>query len=247
MSELWERDRESQDTLLPPREKDGTETFEYVTKKKSYRLLVPLVIGLIIASVFWSLVALTTRHPNVPRPPTESADIKTQQPPYVINCGTNPQAAREAGCKFHLWMFAWVPPQCADDEIEQEYLLTIDWGYYLDEAGKHEVNVSVAGSGDHVIWTTWGQHYWHCFFTVKKLVRSVAINGSGVGLTDADIGPNNIHMNHCLDSILNKDAHPWDEIMDEMYANYADCYMNGKDNWDPVKWELSIHDGFRSS
>jgi hypothetical protein len=46
--------------------------------------------------------------------------------------------------------------------------------------------------------------------------------------------------------MLNKDAHPWDEIMDEMYANYADCYMNGEGNWDPVKWELSSHDGFRS-
>ena len=245
MSELWKSDRESQDTLLPPREKDDPEMFQHTTKEKKYHFLVPLFAGLVIASVFWSLVALTIGHPNVRPAPTESVHIQTQQTPYVIRCGTNPQAARAAGCKFQLWMFAWVPQQCADDEIEREYLATIDWGYYFDQAGRHEVNVSVAASGDHVIWTTWGQHYWHCFFTVKKLVRSVAIHGSGVGLTEADIGPNNTHMNHCLDSMLNKDAHPWDEIMDEMYANYADCYMNGKGNWDPVKWELSSHEGFR--
>jgi hypothetical protein len=144
-------------------------------------------------------------------------------------------------------MYYWVPRPCYDEQMEQEYLAKRDWGFYLDQAGTQEVNVSVAGSGEHVIWTTWGQHYWHCFFTVKKLIRSVALNGSGVGLTEADIGPGNTHMGHCLDSLVTRDEHPWDEILDDMYVNYAGCYMNGIGDWSPVRWELSNHEEFNEN
>jgi hypothetical protein len=168
--------------------------------------------GAMFFLVLWGVLSISTRRSSL------ESSFELQEP---LVCGNSSTSALALGCKFSLAAFGWSREECFDQAIENEYLESITWGYWLDRAGTEEVNATFASQGDHVIWTTWGQHYWHCVFMLKKLTRSTAINGSGVRLTNFEIGT---HAEHCIVSMLDKNAIPWDEIMDRMEPNFLKCY-----------------------
>jgi hypothetical protein len=144
--------------------------------------------------------------------------------PGVQFCGSTPDEARANECKFQLWGFSWVPNSCYDPEIEREYLEAQSWSFYLDGEGKQEVNISEAQSGNYALYTTKGQHYWHCYFTLRKLITAITIDGSGVGLTNAEIGPQAFHMQHCLNTIQERNEARWHEMINLLEPNYYWCY-----------------------
>ncbi|PVH75674.1 hypothetical protein DL98DRAFT_518486 [Cadophora sp. DSE1049] len=184
------------------------------------RILLALAAGVLLSSLCWgTLFIVKDRHQH-----HTHIHAPVPSPKQSYGCGTTATEARALGCKFSLSAFGWVREPCFDAAIEQEYLDAVAWGFWMDQAGQHEVNSTIAGAGDDVIWTTWGQHYWHCWFVLKKVVSGVAVDGSQVLLSSADIGPGT-HAGHCVNAMLEKEKHPWDLIMDRMEPNFFSCYM----------------------
>jgi hypothetical protein len=206
--------RESQDYLLSSDFAiDELELFEKSRGRIKPRVVAAVLIGFLIASCFWGLVSLNHNfHVN-----SSVEDTRW----HWIDCGPTPATAKERGCKFQLWTYCWVPTPCSNEAYELEYLSAKDWGYYLHEDGKEEVNMTYAQLGIHTLWTTWGQHYWHCSLHMKNLVRGMSKNGSGIGLTDLELESE--HMVHCLDALSHKSKHPWGEINDKMIPFGARC------------------------
>lgn len=190
--------------------------------------LVPLFAGAIISSLLWGVVIWQSGRSRIET---------THESSQILHCGSTPAEARALGCEFQLWDFAWTPKPCCDQVIENEYLDARDWGYYLDKEGKEEVDIAVAQSGDYVIWTTVGQHYWHCASTVMKYVRDRAVNSSSLALTDTEAEPGAPHLEHCLGSMIaraGKKVLYWDAILDKMTPLYRQCYVKSSkgDDWE---------------
>ncbi len=172
-----------------------------------------LLVGLIVATLFWSaILGVKVQH-------VHESNVSED---HLFHCGQNgqtPHAARDLGCKFELWTYAWVPPACTDAELEQEFLEMSDWKYFLDHEGKEEVNITTVQRGELTLFTTWGQHFWHCAFTWKRMVR--AQNVSGTRLTNIDVRYG--HVNHCLRVLTTKDDFEWDSINDMLTVGYRNC------------------------
>ena len=144
--------------------------------------------------------------------------------PRLRHCGTTASEARQLGCQFQIWSYSWVPSECYDGTLVAEWLALRDWEYYDDKGTRGKlVNFTtevLVAEGDRKLYSTWGQHYWHCAFTWRKFLRAAL--GSGVGITDQDLDAH--HAEHCQDTIRNKfDYRPWGEVDVELVMGYHRC------------------------
>lgn len=186
-------------------------------------LLVTLISTVCSAVFFFALNYSLLRHAP---PQSQIAPVDLTAPfrptPRLRHCGANAEEARSLGCKFQIWSYSWVPPECYDGELVQDWLDMRDWEYYDDRYGKgNVVNFTTEVlPGERLLYSTWGQHYWHCAFTWRKFLRAAL--GSGIGITDQDLDYH--HANHCQDTIRNKpDYRPWDENDIELTVGFHSC------------------------
>ncbi|GJC88617.1 hypothetical protein ColLi_11455 [Colletotrichum liriopes] len=138
------------------------------------RLLVKniLIIGLVLVSSLPGLISLrflaTYRGgPSVPG----------RVPIPITQCGNSPDEARKLGCRFEVHNFAWVPPQCYDDELADDWDSHADWvwsrsGNDSTDTDEHFMAECRAGNV-HNAWLPWYQHMAHCDIIMKKYMRSV--------------------------------------------------------------------------
>ncbi|KAH8812837.1 hypothetical protein F5884DRAFT_878832 [Xylogone sp. PMI_703] len=184
--------------------------------KRNWFQAIPLLCGIAIATLFWGLIALTQTRP-------ESHSFLSQSAQWV-DCGLTAADARDHGCKFQLWSYTWVPEACYNQDLEDKFVGTRDWGYYMDNDGKIEVDIEFVRLGEHIIWTTFGEHWWHCMMTIENMARFTS--GTNVGLTtrELEIG----HINHCIELLkLNATemTSVWNEINDRMVPKIVPCLV----------------------
>lgn len=141
-------------------------------------------------------------------------------------CGNSSTEATALGCRFQLWSYAWVPEPCYDPVLEQDWLemqpqpSPTGWHYFEDFNGTQLVDVDVVlrGQSDK-LYTTWGQHLWHCAFTWRKVLRS--LNGSGVKLTERDLQYE--HTAHCSDMAVMSSDWDFNVINDMLVLGFLQC------------------------
>eukprot|EP00249_Psilotum_nudum_P027933 c36202_g1_i1 orf=1-456(+) len=79
------------------------------------RLLIPMLLSLTIFTTILVLGLFTLRRAS-----------------QWDQCGTTPEEARSRGCIFEVTLSLWVPEECYDRELEEEYLQSKDLVYYRD-------------------------------------------------------------------------------------------------------------------
>jgi hypothetical protein len=142
--------------------------------------------------------------PNVPIP--------------ITHCGGTPAEARALGCIFESNNLAWVPPQCYDRELGDEWDAK-PWLYaYGDNKEIVSQELVLRGDFDYVF-VTWGQHIAHCALMVRKFQRAVFHNWPMDNWTSSIA-----HTDHCAGSFVEwKYMKAPDEVNAKVSLKYPVC------------------------
>lgn len=142
-------------------------------------------------------------------------------PPVKTHCGRSIAEARANGCVFEVLSGAWMPPQCLDNELNDEFN-ALGWQYWADdqrhvEIPMHELQLREGEEG--VYYTTQGWHITHCAYQWRKLHRAWQ-TGRAVELGDHALGDIN-HTLHC--GSLYPDMVPFDDINTRIVVEFFSC------------------------
>ncbi|KXH48795.1 hypothetical protein CSIM01_13681 [Colletotrichum simmondsii] len=195
-------------TTVPQAEYDEDEPFlaesPYTGKERKHtrlesvkRFLGPFLTGVIVSSILWAVPLIINRTSAV-------TNVTAPAAPVITSCGVSPDEARARGCHFQLWSYSWVPHNCFDADLHDDFIKLHDkedWKYYRNnnsevtaaatESSSFEVvslNQVLLGEGDG-LYSTWGQHYWHCAFYLRRFFRATG------GITNRDRDAH--HSVHC--------------------------------------------------
>ena len=181
-------------------------------------VVISFMLGAILTSIIW-FVAGTVR----------GRDIATIRSHPATDCGITPIEARAQGCHFQLWSYSWVPPRCFDTELHNEFLQLHDkegWQYLRNVSSlspegetewvREEIPLSKVLEGEQSgIYSTWGQHYWHCAFYLRRFFKATG------GLTNRDRDLH--HSIHCQEWLSNPFAHDWKTPNIRLQVGYHEC------------------------
>jgi hypothetical protein len=83
-------------------------------------------------------------------------------------CGNTPEEASSRGCKFEMQNLAWMPEDCYDAQLSEEWN-NMPWQFWADRHLQKPIPKSdvVTGFVPHVYVTYW-QHKHHCMFMWHK-------------------------------------------------------------------------------
>jgi len=146
-------------------------------------------------------------------------------PEQTLHCGSNPTEARNLACKFQLWSFSWVPTECFDEALQDDFLelhAKEKWSYFSDLDTLEEVPLELVLAGDrNDLFSTWGQHFWHCAFYQRKFFR-VESGAAGSGqMTNRDRDEH--HALHCQMSLADPLRYEWDRVNINLTVGYHQC------------------------
>lgn len=96
------------------------------------------------------------------------------------DCGESPSEARSLGCLYDVTSSSWLPPECYDAELINEFLALRDWVWYYNVQGniaapREEV---LAGNLDDLIVT----REYHMFRSTARINGESCIGGFQLGL-----------------------------------------------------------------
>lgn len=114
------------------------------------------------------------------------------------SCGSNSQQASDRGCHFDLMSFSWLPDECYDKELIQEFDSLQDWHWFGNPEGTHQISRSQVLLGEvDALFVSFEYHRAHCVFMWKKLHRALERGG----FVDSYISNYN-HTSHCGHMLL---------------------------------------------
>jgi hypothetical protein len=138
----------------------------------------------------------------------------------VKPCGSSPEEARAKGCHFDVISFNWLPDECYDDELSQEFDHELEW--FLDQNRTQPLSHEQIMTGEHTgVYVNWEYHLRHCTAMWKKFHRAV-IGNLGKQAIDSYIGSYQ-HSRHCELMVLADRSIPLDVINTRITLKYPDC------------------------
>jgi hypothetical protein len=112
----------------------------------------------------------------------------------IKSCGSSAAEARSLGCTYDIMMDSWLPPNCYDEELSNEFRGLRDWAMYADKNGTHRLTLEELSEREFHAFahTTIEYHYIHCLFSWRKFHRALE-QGRDIEREVAELG----HTNHC--------------------------------------------------
>lgn len=209
---------------------------ENSSKVRHFRLhILWLAIIISITSLLGLLIIVYFLHSGVSSifPPLAGPKTDSAAPaPKVIlsHCGDSPEEARANGCKFEVHNFAWVPPECFDDELVAEWDEDPSWTFSRTRTSNPVSNPpdlytrEEGNSGDlESAILPWRQHVAHCAVVVRKYQRAVILDRPMDNWTSSAT-----HMTHCARNFLEWDMDPWD-YNSVLHLKFPVCDYSWKD------------------
>lgn len=115
-------------------------------------------------------------------------------------CGNSAAEAQAKGCHFDMMSWLWVPHECFDAELVEDFIQLRDWKWYTSHRGLEKDRVPLAdvktGMYDS-LWAPQEYHMWHCTYMWKKMHRTILRHGP----IDNDVANYN-HTLHCEKMLL---------------------------------------------
>ncbi|KAH8821799.1 hypothetical protein F5884DRAFT_689226 [Xylogone sp. PMI_703] len=130
-------------------------------------------------------------------------------------CGNNPAEAAARGCEFDVLSFCWLPQECLDHELTEEFRKAGPWTYYGDDNKTTIVSEAEFGQDTQKVWLTNELHSAHCAFSWLKFHKAIA-NGEMIHDQFALK-----HTHHCSE-VLRYKGDP-QEIRVHAIIQYPDC------------------------
>lgn len=161
----------------------------------------------------------SSQHPKL------AYEISKNNPISFRDCGGSPDEARARGCRFELHNFAWIPPECYDEELSQEWYDKYDWPMTHDRYGQQVISKEEAQKGNiAAAWVTWPQYVTHCGLIWRKYHRSIIYNRPMDNWTNSYF-----HTNHCGEMMVK-----WDLLknsscgLEILHLKYPTCDYSWK-------------------
>lgn len=166
---------------LPKNEQDcANHTPQGPTKRKIAAIIFAVLLTVLSVTLI-AILSLRSKH---------TADAQ--------NCGSSPGEALALGCHFDIMSFCWLPTQCYDEALTDDFMQAGPWKWYTDRGGGVEVPEDVVHTGAYEnLFVSFDYHRHHCAYMWSKLHRAV-ISG---GPIDSYIGDYN-HTRHCQRVLL---------------------------------------------
>ncbi|KAM3435419.1 hypothetical protein MY4824_004885 [Beauveria thailandica] len=145
--------------------------------------------------------------------------------PYVTCKSTgSPAAARQAGCKFDLFVNGWVPSPCFDAEKHDYFVNLRDYYFWVDSEKQQRVHQEKLLEGNlefPELFVSFEEHFEHCRYLLNATKRYAHNPRFGV----LDVHRDEEHMNHCID-FLKESRDPYTvELEVRAYFGYRKCYL----------------------
>ena len=80
---------------------------------------------------------------------TQVSSLWTKSMTPLEHCGQTTAQALAKGCSFDPMTFAWIPPECYDAELTEEFLQLQPWHWYTDEGGQQPIEIARVLRGEH--------------------------------------------------------------------------------------------------
>ncbi|KAL0930015.1 uncharacterized protein CTRU02_211227 [Colletotrichum truncatum] len=116
-----------------------------------------------------ALMASLTAILNIFKYPTYDYDTKDQR---TKRCGTTATEAKARGCHFDPVSFAWLPEECLDLDLAEEFR-ALNWTLYADIHGTKIKSEEEFSSDTTDTFLTNENHVLHCVYSWKRLHRSI--------------------------------------------------------------------------
>ncbi|KAF4618423.1 hypothetical protein G7Y89_g14881 [Cudoniella acicularis] len=132
-------------------------------------------------------------------------------PEDILDCGSTPAQAKEKGCRFDMFSYAWYRPQCYNEAHHDDFLSVhaheIDWRL----PDYTPITTEEVLEGIHIdLRPTSGQfHDLHCTYEWARLIRALAEKRP----LDTKLS-RNVHSYHCSQKLLEKDKTHRNETRD---------------------------------
>jgi hypothetical protein len=143
-----------------------------------------------------SLVMSDSMPSSMPAPLSQTfskpqPDISSLRPK---DCGNNPTTARERGCHFDIMSMIWIPHECYDPELTEEFASEKSWEWSLHENGTDLIPEAEIRKGDiQNGWVRFEYHITHCLYTWRKVIKQIERGGAPI---DGYVS-NHTHTEHC--------------------------------------------------
>lgn len=181
-----------------------------------YLLFLMSILLLAAVGFIWSsssFNACATCYPNKP----------TMSPGYIMQspCGSTAAEARDRGCNFDIMSFCWLPDNCYDAELSEDFENISSWEWFLDPNKSQPVAYDEVMKGELTgLYVSWEYHLRHCTAMWKKMHRAVL--GKGKIAVDSYIGDLG-HTEHCGHQLLEDRDVGFDEINTAIFIKFPDC------------------------
>lgn len=181
-----------------------------------------LHIILLIATTACCLAIISIAGVNVvgAKPYSSVQDIcRERYTESVRSCGNSTTEAKALGCQFDLLSAAWLPEECQDRELTEEFRAAGPWKYFADSLGRIELReeeLPERTGYDNGYRASRRWHTVHCAFQWRKMHRSIE---RGARMEDALRDYK--HMMHCGEMFLMEG--PWDELITEITVEFLSC------------------------
>ncbi|KAK6222046.1 hypothetical protein QIS74_04301 [Colletotrichum tabaci] len=186
------------------------------------RLLVGLALSIVFAfSVTWTFQFIVT-------PPRTNAEGVIVSP-----CGSTSSEARARGCHFDVLSFCWVPEECFDRELTDEFRRAGPWVFYTDRNKTASVTEEEFGADVRPVYLTNRLHKTHCAYNILRFHKALT-EGRMVHKEDVLT-----HTEHCT-QVLTRANEP-DDIEVRAKIQYPDCGHFSKDFPGKAKDDVRSH------
>ena len=172
-------------------------------------------LGSLLAIVLFGSIILSRLH----KPLLSQISISTHIP--TDYCGHSPDEARSKGCKFEVNNFAWLHPDCYDQELDEDWTtgpLSKDLKFWEQYGGIGPIPFERVRKGDvPMVWVNTRQHRRHCLFVWEKYQRAAEKQMPMDNYT-----VNIRHTRHCV-GILRNESIGNDEVTSFLSLKYPSC------------------------
>jgi hypothetical protein len=121
---------------------------------------------------------------------------------HVVHCGSTIEEAKQLGCHFDMYSFAYYPPACYNKAHHDDFLSIHrhDINWTLTDHTPIATSEVLAGIHMNLFTTTWNFHDLHCTYEWQRLIRALAEKRP----LDKKLSQNT-HSYHCSEKLLERD------------------------------------------